>query len=70
MRIVCDVDEVLAQLAAASSQPVDGWHQCVLDATAAEVHLALERWDEAAPAAEQGWESTGRRCCCGRRDSP
>jgi DNA-binding CsgD family transcriptional regulator/predicted negative regulator of RcsB-dependent stress response len=48
----------LSQLAEAEAQPVDGLHQSVLDATAADVHLALADWDEAASVAERGWEST------------
>jgi len=51
-------DVALGQLAEAQAQPVDGWHQSVLDATAADVHLALGNWDEAALAAERGWGST------------
>ena len=39
--------------------PIDGWHQTVRLATAADVHLALGNWDEAAQAAEQGWAATG-----------
>jgi len=51
-------DLALSQLAEAEAQPVDGWHRSVLDATAAEVHLALGNPDEAARAAERGWEAT------------
>jgi DNA-binding CsgD family transcriptional regulator len=51
--------EALAQLAAAEALPIDGWHQTVRDATAADVHLALGNWDQAAQAAEQGWSATG-----------
>jgi DNA-binding CsgD family transcriptional regulator/tetratricopeptide (TPR) repeat protein len=54
-----ETERALSHLAEASAQPVDGWHQSVLDATAADVHLALGNWDEAAQAAERGWESTG-----------
>jgi DNA-binding CsgD family transcriptional regulator len=53
-----DTDRALSQLAEANAQPVDGWHQSVLDAARADVHLALGHWDEAADAAERGWEST------------
>ena len=35
-------------VAIASAQPVDGWHQAVLDLTIAEVHLALGDWADAA----------------------
>ena len=54
-----DIDRALRQVADAHAQPVDGWHQTVLDATTADVHLALGNWNEAARAAERGWESTG-----------
>ncbi len=53
-----ETDRALSQLAEAHAQPVDGWHQSVLDATAADVQLALGNWDEAAQAADRGWEST------------
>ena len=53
-----DVERALSQMAEAHAQPVDGWHQSVLDATTADVHLALGHWVEAASAAERGWEST------------
>ena len=52
-------DQSLGQLAEAQAQPVDGWHQTVLDATAADVQLALGNWAEAEQAAERGWEATG-----------
>ena len=51
-------EAALEHLAMAHSQPVDGWHQTVLDDTAADVHLALGNWDEAAEAADRGWAST------------
>lgn len=51
-------DLALEQLAEAAAQPVDGWHQSVLDATAAGVHLALGNWDDAALAAERGWQAS------------
>ena len=54
-----DTDQALAQLLVAHGLPIDGWHQTVRDATAADVHLALGNWNEAAAAAEQGWTSTG-----------
>ncbi|MCU1360626.1 MAG: hypothetical protein JWN99_1915, partial [Ilumatobacteraceae bacterium] len=53
-----DTERALSHLAEANSQPIDGWHQSVLDATAAEVHLTVGNWDEAGRAAERGWEST------------
>jgi DNA-binding CsgD family transcriptional regulator len=52
-----NTDLARAQLAEADAQPVDGWHQCVLDATVADVHLALGNWNEVIDAAERGWES-------------
>ncbi len=51
-------ERALDLLAEAHAQPVDGWHQSVLHATAADVHLALGNWTEAADSAEQGWNST------------
>ena len=54
-----DTDRALSQLAQACALPIDGWHQFVLDATTADVHLALGNWGEAAQAAERGWESAG-----------
>lgn len=53
-----DTDRALRHIAEAEAQPVDGWHQSVLDATTADVHLALGNWHEAAGAAERGWDST------------
>jgi DNA-binding CsgD family transcriptional regulator len=53
-----ETDRALSQLAEAEAQPVDGLHQSLLDATAADVHLKLGNWTEAASAAERGWEST------------
>jgi DNA-binding CsgD family transcriptional regulator/tetratricopeptide (TPR) repeat protein len=53
-----DADRAISLLAEAHAQPTDGWHQSVLDATTADVHLALGNWNAAARAAEQGWEST------------
>ena len=52
-----DTDQALNELAEAHAQPLDGWHQTVLDATDADVHRALGNWAEAADAAERGWES-------------
>jgi ATP/maltotriose-dependent transcriptional regulator MalT len=54
-----ETDRALSQLAEAGAQPVDGWHRSVRDAAVADVHLALGNWDEAAQAAERGWDSTG-----------
>jgi ATP/maltotriose-dependent transcriptional regulator MalT len=53
-----DVEQALGHLATAQAQPADGWHQTVLDATSADVHLVLGNWDEATEAAERGWEAT------------
>ncbi len=53
-----DSDLALGQLAEAEAQPVDGWHRSVLEATAADVHLAFRNWGDAALAAERGWEAT------------
>jgi ATP/maltotriose-dependent transcriptional regulator MalT len=49
-----DPDRARALLAIASAQPVDGWHQAVLDLSVAEVHLALGDWADAAGAATRG----------------
>ena len=53
-----DADRALGHLAEARALPIDGWHQSVLDVTEADVHLVLGNWDEAAAAAERGWDST------------
>jgi DNA-binding CsgD family transcriptional regulator len=53
-----DADRAHALLTDAVALPVDGWHQSVLDATVAEVELALGNWDAALDAAAQGWRST------------
>lgn len=52
-----DPDRARAQLAVAAAQPVDGWHQAVLDLTTAEVHVACGQWPEAARAAARGGAS-------------
>jgi DNA-binding CsgD family transcriptional regulator/tetratricopeptide (TPR) repeat protein len=52
-------DRARALLEVASSQPVDGWHQAVLDLTLAEVHLALGEWTAAAGAAARGAAGAG-----------
>lgn len=49
-----DPERARALVAIASAQPVDGWHQAVLDLTIAEVHLALGDWADAALAATAG----------------
>jgi DNA-binding CsgD family transcriptional regulator/tetratricopeptide (TPR) repeat protein len=49
-----DADTARAALARASAQPVDGWHQAVLELTLSQVHLALGDWDLAAQAADRG----------------
>jgi DNA-binding NarL/FixJ family response regulator/tetratricopeptide (TPR) repeat protein len=54
-----DADRARGLLAVASAQPVDGWHQAVLDLTVAEVHLALGDWADAAGAARQGAAAVG-----------
>jgi DNA-binding CsgD family transcriptional regulator len=53
-----DTDRALIHLAETHAQPVDGWHQTLVDATAADVQLVLGNWDEAADAAERGWDSS------------
>src|SRR4051812_4456768 len=55
-----DSDRAIALLADAHRQPVDGWHQSVLDATTADVHLVLCNWEEAGEAAERGWDSSSQ----------
>ncbi len=54
-----DTADALDHLAAAQVLPIDGWHHTVRVATTADVHLALGNWDEAAQAAELGWDATG-----------
>jgi DNA-binding CsgD family transcriptional regulator/tetratricopeptide (TPR) repeat protein len=53
-----ETDRAISLLADAHAQPVDGWHQSVAYAAAADVHLAIGNWIEAADAAEQGWDAT------------
>jgi DNA-binding CsgD family transcriptional regulator/tetratricopeptide (TPR) repeat protein len=53
-----ETDRALAELATIAALPLDGWHVTIRDATAADVHLALGNWDEAAQAAERGWAAT------------
>jgi DNA-binding NarL/FixJ family response regulator len=45
-------------LAEAVSRPVDPFHQLFLDAVSAEVHLIARDWQQAALAAEHGWEAS------------
>jgi DNA-binding NarL/FixJ family response regulator len=49
-----DPDRARAVLSIASAQPVDGWHQAVLDLTIAEVRLAIGDWADASLAATRG----------------
>jgi ATP/maltotriose-dependent transcriptional regulator MalT len=51
-------DRARAFLAIAEAQPLDPWHQAVLDSGAADVHLLLGDLNRAAAAAERGWDST------------
>jgi ATP/maltotriose-dependent transcriptional regulator MalT len=53
-----DRDRAKALLADAHSYSTDGFHQRFVDAAAADVGLVLGEWDEAASAAEAGWDST------------
>ena len=53
-----DDDRALAFLAIADAQPIDPWHQAVLDSASAEVHLIRGDWVRAATAAERGWNLT------------
>ena len=55
-----DAERATRFLADAAARPTDGFHQTILDAGIADVHLALGNWAEAAAAAERGWE-TGPR---------
>lgn len=54
-----DRERATACLLAATSLPIDPWHQPLLDAAAADVHLILGNYTEAAAHAEQGWTSSG-----------
>ena len=54
-------DRARAFLAMADAQPLDPWHQAVLDSGAADVHLILGNWDRAAVSAERGWHSIHAR---------
>lgn len=48
-----------AALFEAAAQPIDPWHQPLLDAATADVHLVLGDWDEAAAATALGEGSSG-----------
>lgn len=48
-----------AALFEAAAQPIDPWHQPLLDAATADVHLVLGDWDEAAAATALGAGSSG-----------
>ena len=57
-----DAERALTLLAEARTRPVDAFHEPLVEAGAAEAHLALGDWSAAALAAEAGWEATsGRR---------
>jgi DNA-binding NarL/FixJ family response regulator len=49
-------------LAQAQAEPIDGWHQTVLDATTADVCLVLGDWAAAVEAAERGWDAAAEAC--------
>lgn len=53
-----NIDAARGFLAEAFSRPVDPFHQLFLDAVAAEVHLIAGDWQQAALAAERGWEAS------------
>jgi DNA-binding CsgD family transcriptional regulator len=57
-----DTDRARAQLAQAQAEPVDGWHQLVLDATTADVALGIGEWALATEAAERGWSAAATAC--------
>lgn len=50
-----DGDRARALLSDARAHPVDGMHSSYLEMGAADVHLVLGEWVEAAAAAERGW---------------
>jgi DNA-binding CsgD family transcriptional regulator len=52
-----DRDRARTLLADASTQAADGMHLSYLDMGAADVHLLLGEWAEAAAAAERGWRA-------------
>lgn len=49
-----DRDRAEAALREAAGQPIDAWHQPLLDAAAGDVHLILGDWEQAARHAERG----------------
>ncbi len=49
-----DRDGAEAALREAAGQPIDAWHQPLLDAAAADVYLTLGEWEQAATHAERG----------------
>jgi DNA-binding CsgD family transcriptional regulator len=53
-----DAAAALEHLGEASSRPVDRYHEPLIDAGAAEMHLALGRWTDAASVAERGWRAS------------
>jgi DNA-binding CsgD family transcriptional regulator/tetratricopeptide (TPR) repeat protein len=52
------IDAARGFLAEAFTRPVDSFHQLFLDAVSAEVHLIAGDWQQAALAAERGWEAS------------
>jgi DNA-binding NarL/FixJ family response regulator len=52
-----DGDRAHRLLADARSQPLDGWHLAYLELTAADVHVVLGEWSDAAEAAGRGLAS-------------
>ncbi len=52
------IDAARGFLAEALTRPVDSFHQLFLDAVSAEVHLIAGDWQQAALAAERGWEAS------------
>lgn len=54
-----DDERARTGLFVAAGQPIDPWHQPLLDAAAADVHLILGDWEGAAAHAEAGWASSG-----------
>ena len=52
------IDAARSFLAEAVTRPVDSFHQLYLDAASAEVHLIAGDWQQAALAAERGWEAS------------
>jgi DNA-binding CsgD family transcriptional regulator len=52
-----DAERALSLLDDAHALPVDGWHQIVRTATAADVHLTNGNWARAHESAEHGWQT-------------